>query len=1487
MKRMSKSYNMNNKGSAIITALVVSAVLLVLCLSLLLVATSLFSSSVLRSSDFQDREYIFSVAEEVEKELTGVSVSYKDDAEVIDFFSDSNDDHKFWDYIRFNLWQGFVKNNAEGIYEQPTNQTGVWLYYDPNDPGDHGKIEKCSKYFTLNAGDNNAGKVIVQLYWELPEGFGELIEDGQNISKFKNDTILHAIYRLYGDGTEVISKVERIYKLSIDTVKPVIPEKHKVRIFLNSDNSYSEESLADIEFNVERGKSIPSEKLSEILSIIPEGYNVDGWYYTIDEINALKNGISITGVKLNEITVDSDINIYAFCNLKKFTVTFIIGSDGVSVTSETIDPQTVFYKSRAQKPSNPVAERHDFDGWYRNLSDESEWNFDSLISENITLYAKWIPKSYCYVTFHYNDGLANDVIDTVEVEKGNTIQKPEDPISRINKHGNNPKPIFFDWYTESDCNNKFNFSIPVNDSLDLFASWTSNAKAVFYVNNTDVNLVDVSVDIGHSPAKILPGQIPTFIDPDECFEFDGWYAERECNNSFNFNSAHPKNVVEIFANWKRVAYKVYFDLNGHNDGWDTENDDNLKKLVNGYAVKIGNTITNPTDPSINHYTFGGWYTDSTCTDDNKWDFDTVISDKPVKLFAKWITIEYTITYNNVNEADNSLNITKTFTIESDDIILCDASKAGYTFDGWYLSENPSETDDKIILIPKGTTGDVVLYAAWDKNVYNINYENLFNSSLPSDAAHTYTVEDDVILKEPERDGYDFEGWYLNSNYEGEPIEKIEKGTIGNISVYAKWSIITYNISYSYTDVFSSNPNPTSYTVEDTVTFTAPVDISNKYEFNKWVNANGEKVDGLVKGTTGDKVLYANYSKVRYDITYNKCEFATNLNPSQGKIGEALTLSQPIPEDESLVFLGWYKNGQGEPITVIPESNTDDIVLVADWDIKRFLVTFNENGHGNLSPDQKYVDIEYGNKVSAPSLSVEGYTLDGWYTDALCSVDKKWDFNNQIKNNIDLYAKWNINTYSVKFMDGNQLYTTKNIEYSNKISEITEPHKEGYNFAGWYTDIDCEDESTKWNFELDTVKEDIILYAKWSELFTVQFIFGEGDVPTSISNMPVNQYIAAGGRANKPDKTPIDNNGCFTFIGWYNGDSQWSFNQTINENIKLIARWKRTHCLVSFDTNGGNNIAPVKVEVGKKVSKPSNPKKDGYSFINWFTTNGSVYNFNSIVNNDISLHARWDELIYTVKFNQNTDGLLNLLEKIINTLFFLLDNRGYNMKTKPSDITGLKYLDLIPKPEADYTLVLNENIISGLFSRNVEVPDYYFTGWYKDKKCENIWNFNVDRVSGENVTITLYAGWVNKKTVNSYNIPPLNESQTTEFNKWYTRLTPNERNNFGDQTIAKKFWYMHVREDAPSSEPSIDRSVSLDTKPVTVQTSMAPNESEQWATDSVTPNDEDTEHENETEEVIDDSFYKVSDNMENLGNSGTNPYNFSINPREIWTWSKVG
>ena len=122
---------------------------------------------------------------------------------------------------------------------------------------------------------------------------------------------------------------------------------------------------------------------------------------------------------------------------------------------------------------------------------------------------------------------------------------------------------------------------------------------------------------------------------------------------------------------------------------------------------------------------------------------------------------------------------------------------------------------------------------------------------------TYKSTAAVKLKNPTRKGYKFVGWYSDSKFKNK-VTKIAKGSTGNKTLYAKWTAITYKITYKLNSGKNNSKNPKSYKITSSaITLKAPT--RKGYTFKGWYNGS-KKVTTIKKGSTGDITLTAKWKK---------------------------------------------------------------------------------------------------------------------------------------------------------------------------------------------------------------------------------------------------------------------------------------------------------------------------------------------------------------------------------------------------------------------------------------------------------------------------------------------------------------------------------------------------------------------------------------------------------------------------------------------------
>ena len=120
-----------------------------------------------------------------------------------------------------------------------------------------------------------------------------------------------------------------------------------------------------------------------------------------------------------------------------------------------------------------------------------------------------------------------------------------------------------------------------------------------------------------------------------------------------------------------------------------------------------------------------------------------------------------------------------------------------------------------------------------------------------------------------------------------------------------------------------------------------------------------------------------------------------------------------------------------------------------------------------------------------------------------------------------------------------------------------------------------------------------------------------------------QEVIRGRKAVEP-KSP-EKDGC-KFLCWKLGDEKYDFSTAVEKDITLIASYTAddTFFTVSFNTDGGTKVPDQEVYKGKTAVEPKSPEKDGYTFLYWTLEGGKQYDFNTKVENDITLIAKYQD-----------------------------------------------------------------------------------------------------------------------------------------------------------------------------------------------------------------------------------------------------------------------
>ena len=217
------------------------------------------------------------------------------------------------------------------------------------------------------------------------------------------------------------------------------------------------------------------------------------------------------------------------------------------------------------------------------------------------------------------------------------------------------------------------------------------------------------------------------------------------------------------------------------------------------------------------------------------------------------------------------------------------------------------------------------------------------------------------------------------------------------------------------------------------------------------------------------------------------------------------------------------------------------------------------------------------------------------------------------------------TYAYGALGGT--YATQIVQAGEKAIEPDVPSRQGYQFTDWYLD------DTKYDFDT-AVTEDMTLTAKWTaNSYTIAF-----DTNGGSEIAPITQDY--GTQIAVPEAPTREG---YTFTGW---DREIPTTMPA-ENMTVTAQWKINRYTITFDTAGGNEIAPITQEYGTNITAPADPTREGYTFIGWDKAIPET-----MPAENITLKAKWKDIEKpTGEIIIGTNKWHSFLNKLTLGLFF--------------------------------------------------------------------------------------------------------------------------------------------------------------------------------------------------------------------------------------------
>ena len=356
-------------------------------------------------------------------------------------------------------------------------------------------------------------------------------------------------------------------------------------------------------------------------------------------------------------------------------------------------------------------------------------------------------------------------------------------------------------------------------------------------------------------------------------------------------------------------------------------------------------------------------------------------------------------------------------------------------------------------------------------------------------------------------------------------------------------------------------------------FTAPASDGltrpdgNTGSYFMWLDGNGKSYE------PGDSVpadvteLTVQWTAPTYTVTLHaNGGTINNGNVTEYTYGVGATL--PTADDMTYTgytFKGWYDNENltGSPVTAIGDTETGNKEYWAKWEINQYTITVKpENGKADITITQ-----DYGTPITSPADPIrEGYTFIGWDREIPKTVPAE---------NITVTAQWEINQYTIAFdTAGGSEIAPITQDYGTNITAPADPTRKGYTFKGWDKEIP------------ETMPaENITVKAQWEiNRYTITFDTAGGSEIASITQDYGTNITAPANPTRKG----------YTFKGW---DKEIPETMPA-ENMTVKAQWEINQYAITFDTNGGSEIAPITQDYGTAITAPADPTREGYTFIGW-------------------------------------------------------------------------------------------------------------------------------------------------------------------------------------------------------------------------------------------------------------------------------------------------
>ena len=731
-------------------------------------------------------------------------------------------------------------------------------------------------------------------------------------------------------------------------------------------------------------------------------------------VSVSSDGPALTGPNANNqytFTMSTeDVKITVDAKPEQYTITLNDngGSDGAGTVTAT-------YLAAMPSITAPTRTGYTFNGYfdatsggtkYYNANGSSAKNWDK--TSNTTLYAQWTANQY---TITYKDQGGSEFSGTHASAHPTThTYGTATTLKDATKTGY----TFDGWFTKSDCSGTAVTSLGATtytSDITLYAKWTeippttvylkpnadwkqANARFAIYCWNNEGNIWYDMTKMDCDGGNYYMVEIPVaykdfkFVRLNPATTENNWNDGTKWNETGDLKVPTDSKVLFTVTDWENGSWGTYSApqyaitiTNGAGGTVTVKQEANT--ITSGNKVNLNAVIT-ATLAANDGYSKG---TAKIKIGDNA-EADLVEGQEyticgPTTITATWKPDSHKVTFyaNGHGTAPDEQSVDHNEKVEEPEAPTAD----GYDFGGWYTDAdctNAWNFNTDVV------TEDMTLYAKWTPTKYTITYNDLYGVTHSNPA--TYTIESKTITfaaPTSTRTGYTFASWNPT---------KIEKGSTGNQTVTAQWTINNYNITYtqptngSYTIRVGNGAAVTTNTTADyKTTITLANTPATGYHFSSW------QITPSVSITNSKTFLMpANHVTIGVTFAANTYKVKFDANGGTGTMSDlpftydiAQNLTANVFERTGYNFSGWSTNADGTGTTYadgksvqnLTAENEGIVTLYAKWTAKTYPVTLDQTEakvEGTTSVEAIYgAEMPHIETLPTPK---DGYAFAGYY-----------------------------------------------------------------------------------------------------------------------------------------------------------------------------------------------------------------------------------------------------------------------------------------------------------------------------------------------------------------------------------------------------------------------------------------------------------------------------------------------------------------------------